>query len=271
MSLAFAALGLLTSIACWKAFRSVGVFLGCFWFFLMELLQYFQYQWIDQCDSPINKWLTIVGFVHICYQPFFQQCIYYGFAKSKEVVAKYDLVLKLCLVSGTYLLFRVVGGILFPEWIKANQEGFGLGQNADGTLVGHNSTCGRSPEWLRSNQLCTFSGRYHLGWGAPMLDQSYYMPGVFIHFFFMFIPSLVIRHDRVYPWVATIVLMLTGPVLSAFITDDLMEQASIWCFFSVAQMVILFLGATRDLYKSEGALDGSNPKAAQKVVKATVR
>ena len=30
-------------------------------------------------------------------------------------------------------------------------------------------------------------------------------------------------------------LLLTGPVMAAAITPNLMEQASIWCFFSIMQ------------------------------------
>ena len=31
-------------------------------------------------------------------------------------------------------------------------------------------------------------------------------------------------------------LWATGPLLASFITSNLMEQASIWCFFSIAQI-----------------------------------
>ena len=37
-------------------------------------------------------------------------------------------------------------------------------------------------------------------------------------------------------------LFFTGPMLAAYITPNLMEQASIWCFFSIAQIAtMLFL------------------------------
>ena len=45
--------------------------LGVFYFFLMEFLQYFQYWYINDCDNYTNRFLTLVGFVHICYQPYF--------------------------------------------------------------------------------------------------------------------------------------------------------------------------------------------------------
>jgi len=37
-------------------------------------------------------------------------------------------------------------------------------------------------------------------------------------------------------------LWLAGPYLASWITPNLMEQASIWCFFSIAQIgIMLFL------------------------------
>jgi hypothetical protein len=34
-------------------------------------------------------------------------------------------------------------------------------------------------------------------------------------------------------------LFLSGPYLASVIAPDLMEQASIWCFFSIAQITIM--------------------------------
>ncbi len=38
-----------------------------------------------------------------------------------------------------------------------------------------------------------------------------------------------------------LLLIITGPYLSSLITSDLKEQASIWCFFSLSQFIILIL------------------------------
>jgi hypothetical protein len=45
-----------------------------------------------------------------------------------------------------------------------------------------------------------------------------------------------------YMWIQGLFLFITGPYLSTFITDNLQEQASIWCFFSICQIgVMVFL------------------------------
>jgi hypothetical protein len=96
-----------------------------------------------------------------------------------------------------------------------------------------------STEWLRGETLCTVSGKYHLAWIVPMSDVSYYTPSAAIHSFLMFAPFFVIRKNMM---VQGVVLWVTGPALAAFFTPNLMEQASIWCFFSIAQIgVMLFL------------------------------
>ena len=47
---------------------------GVFFFFTMELLQAVQYYFIADtaespaCDNPWNKFLTVLGFLHICLQ-----------------------------------------------------------------------------------------------------------------------------------------------------------------------------------------------------------
>ncbi|WIA21843.1 hypothetical protein OEZ85_004219 [Tetradesmus obliquus] len=38
------------------------------YFGLMEVIQFCSYFWIDQCDSPINKLLTMLAYTHVMYQ-----------------------------------------------------------------------------------------------------------------------------------------------------------------------------------------------------------
>ena len=44
--------------------------IGITYFSLMEILQFFQYQVIDDCTA-YNERLTLLGYLHICFQPFF--------------------------------------------------------------------------------------------------------------------------------------------------------------------------------------------------------
>ena len=79
---------------------------------------------------------------------------------------------------------------------------------------------------------------YHLGWSVPMADPTYFVQGAGIHSFLMFAPFFAL-YEKKGMIIQGIFLFLFGPVLAAVISDNLMEQASIWCFFSIAQIAIM--------------------------------
>jgi hypothetical protein len=118
-----------------------------------------------------------------------------------------------------------------------------------------NASC-PSGEWLRGGAgpvdgLCTYRGAYHLAWAVPMMDPTYYSQSGFIHLFTMFAPFFLSSSFSM--WVQGAFLFATGPILASYITSNLQEAASIWCFFSIAQIaVMVFILATSM---------GMNPKA----------
>jgi hypothetical protein len=116
---------------------------------------------------------------------------------------------------------------------------------------------GPSTEWLRGSKLCTyrgmrnillifdtilnliiFTGNYHLAWSVPMADPTYVIPGAAIHSFLMFAPFFAL-YEKKGMVIQGIFLFVFGPYLAGLITPNLMEQASIWCFFSIAQISIM--------------------------------
>eukprot|EP00041_Stephanoeca_diplocostata_P028457 m.807710 g.807710 ORF g.807710 m.807710 type:complete len:310 (-) comp23380_c0_seq1:2352-3281(-) len=214
MSMTFSILGLLMSIWVYKRTSNLQLAIGVFYFFLMEFLQYFQYLFIDDCDNQWNKVLTVLGYLHICYQPYFTHIINSALTKSERVLTMYVPILRLCLIGGTCLFLRWVATYYIEE-----RE--------------HFSDDVKSTEWLRGETLCTLNGKYHLAWSVPMIDVSYYVPSAAIHSFLMFAPFFVVKSNML---VQGFFLWMTGPYLAAYITDNLMEQASIWCFFSIAQI-----------------------------------
>ena len=211
MSFAMAAGGLVAAFYVYAKTKEKRFFIGIFYFFLMEFLQGFQYIWIDQCDNPINQVLTFLGFFHIVWQPFFLHYMCSGLEVSQNDKVKYKAILGLCFLGGIWLLSRH----LAAPW----------------AFYPPSDAC-PSTEWLRGNQLCTFSGNYHLSWSVPMYDQTYFSPGASVHFFLMFAPFMVLGRKMI---VLGLFTLLTGPILASYITASLFEQASIWCFFSISQ------------------------------------
>jgi len=222
MSTAFAALGLFSSWWIWSKTSNTQLASGVFFFFTMEFLQAIQYAFIAPnldspiCDTMINKVLTVLGFLHICMQPYFCHVINASLTKNEKYIDRYKVIKRLCLIGGS---------MLFLRFVFADYWGNTLGQ-------------AQSTEWLRGDKLCTFRGNYHLAWSVPMADPTYVIPGAGIHSFLMFAPFFALYEKRGMV-IQGIFLFVFGPYMAGLITPNLMEQASIWCFFSIAQIAIM--------------------------------
>jgi len=210
MSGAFALLGFVVGLWAYKETRNKSLLAGIWYFVAMEALQFFQFFWLDAgCSDPVNRALTVVGFLHISFQPFFTHVLSGAFVKSDAKIAQYVVIRRLCLIMGVAMFSR------YLFWTPAD------------TL-----TC-KNTEWIRGNELCTRMGTHHLSWELPLTHPTYFMPSNNIHFFMMFAPYVATAQ-----WLPGLVLFLTGPFLSTFITDNLHEQAAIWCFFSIMQVCL---------------------------------
>jgi len=264
MSGVFALVGL--GSAAWVYFRTNNTALasGIFFFFTMEALQFFQYFWIDTCND-INKILTLVGFAHICLQPYFTHVINASLTTAPKYVAQYDVVKRLCLLGGGMLFMRY----FIAEWdpsstLQPVTSAFGEWAGIEAPANACVTT-----EWLRGEKLCTYRGKYHLAWSVPMSDATYWTPGAAVHSFLMFAPFFVMKWDRS-SWFKVIFrgmiiqgafLFLTGPYMAAWVTDNLQEQASIWCLGSVLQIVFM-LWVIRDKLILGWGRENEKPKAS---------
>jgi hypothetical protein len=230
----FAALGFFASWWIYQKTDNSDLAAGVFFYFTMEFLQGIQYFFIaddldhPMCNNKINQFLTMIGYLHICLQPYYCHVINASLTKSEKYKLKYDVIKRLSLIGGM---------MLFGRFLIADLPGM---STMDVSFNKETGT-GASTEWLRGEKLCTFNGKYHLAWAVPMADPTYYVPGAAIHSFLMFAPFFAL-YEKKGMIVQGAFLFLTGPGLAAFITPNLMEQASIWCFFSIAQIcTMLFL------------------------------
>jgi hypothetical protein len=222
MSALFAAVGLFSSWWIFSKTSNISLASGVFFFFTMELLQSIQYLFIAPsldspiCDTFMNQFLTILGFLHICLQPYFCHVINASLTKNEKYLDRYLVIKRLCLIGG---------GLLFARFLLAHTWDQMLGTQ-------------KSTEWLRGEKLCTYRGNYHLAWSVPMADPTYVIPGAAIHSFLMFAPFFAL-YEKKGMVLQGVFLFAFGPYLAALITPNLMEQASIWCFFSIAQIAIM--------------------------------
>jgi len=255
MSAAFAALGLFSSYWIYSRTYNTALASGVFFFFSMELLQSIQYFFIAPnlespiCDDVVNKVLTVLGFLHICLQPYFCHVINASLTKNEKYIDRYLIIKRLCLIGG---------GMLFTRFLLA--------------YVWEQTLVGPSTEWLRGEKLCTFRGNYHLAWSVPMADPTYVIPGAAIHSFLMFAPFFAL-YEKKGMVIQGIFLFVFGPYLAGLISPNLMEQASIWCFFSIGQIAIMLFFIRETLIINWGrggthkSLVSGNPLEAENKVK----
>lgn len=238
MSFGFAALGLFISWWIYSRTSNSELASGVFFFFTMEFLQGIQYFFIAPdlnspiCATFINQFLTILGFLHICLQPYFTHVINASLTRSEKYSWQYRTIKRLALFGGFTLFARFLVGWYFGWTMDVS-----FPDGAD---------TGLSTEWLRGEKLCTFRGKYHLAWSIPMSDPSYITPSAAIHSFMMYAPFFAL-YEKKGMIIQGLFLFLTGPVLAGIISPNLMEQASIWCFFSISQIAIMIFGIRESL------------------------
>lgn len=105
MSATFAALGLFCSWWIYSKTSNTALASGVFFFFTMELLQAIQYFFIAPtfdspiCDSFMNKLLTVLGYLHVCLQPYFCHVINASLTKNQKYLDRYLVIKRLCLIG----------------------------------------------------------------------------------------------------------------------------------------------------------------------------
>jgi hypothetical protein len=250
-SFGFAGVGLFAAWWIYSRTDNYELASGVFFFFTMEFLQGLQYFVIadseadlykpSRCDDVINQVLTVAGFLHICMQPYYCHVINASLTNDPKYIPQYKCIKRLCVIGGAMLFGRFIMGY------------YGIQTTMDASFE-FGADTGKSTEWLRSDKLCTFNGKYHLAWAVPMADPSYYVPGAAIHSFLMYAPFVAL-YEKKGMIIQGVVLFVTGPMLSAFITPNLMEQASIWCFFSIMQITTMLFGIREALILNWGKDD----------------
>ena len=205
MSLTIGLGGVLTGIYIYTLNKYAGI--GLIYFSLMEIIQFFQYSVIEKCDDPWNKFLTNLGYLHICFQPLFFNIWLFAFIKKPDVRFLY-----MAFVAGLLLMSRLFN-------------------------VGDNELCDTKSEALCGSRTCSFMGERHVAWNLRLraAGKNYYTPSIALHFFMFFIPTLVTFQP-----VPIIAMLLAGPWLSVILTDNIHEQPAIWCYTAVAQVIVSY-------------------------------
>ena len=95
--------------------------------------------------------------------------------------------------------------------------------------------CDYNNEPLCGKQTCAFSGNRHIAWNIRLraAGKSWFTPSIGLHFFMWVVPVLTILQIK--PLIA---MLLTGPYLGYFLTNNIHEQPAIWCYTEIGRMIL---------------------------------
>jgi hypothetical protein len=205
MSLAIGITGILSSLYFFNKNKYASIGIG--YFALMEILQFFQYKVINQCKNSYNKFLTNLGYIHICFQPLFINIWLFAFTTNPNFI---------------FLYMSFFAGLLLSSRLF---------------FVRNDELCDYNNEPLCGKQTCTFSGEKHLAWNIRLraAGKYWFTPSIGLHFFMWVIPALTIFQLK-----PILALLLTGPYLGYLLTNNIHEQPAIWCYTVIGQMLVTY-------------------------------
>jgi hypothetical protein len=186
------------------------------YFSLMEALQAFTYTVLNQCDSPANQVATLLGYLHIVFQPFFINAASMYFI-DKDVARKIQIpIYTLCFISSIVMLIQ-----LYPfDWAGACQQG--------------RMMCGP--------HLCSVSGNWHLAWNVPVNGIGNWFIENHVHPLNGYISYAIVGFALPFlygSWRFTLYHFLLGPTLAKLLTSNINEAPAVWCLLSIGLLLIV--------------------------------
>jgi hypothetical protein len=182
------------------------------YFALMELLQAFTYTRIGQCSLASNKAMTLLGYIHVMFQPFFVNMIAMHFIPEsiKRKIAAY--VYGLCGAGVALFTLKLL-----------DLPGTGL------CHVGAEPFCGAVS--------CSMNGNWHIAWQLPLNDllsealAGEWIRGLHSYTYLGLGFALPVLYGS---WRFTLVTFLLGPFIALLSTDNVNEFPAVWCLYSIA-------------------------------------
>lgn len=204
ISLAIGLTGLLASVYFYNINKYASIGIG--YLALMEIIQYLQYKVIDQCGNKYNKLLTIIGYVHICFQPLFFNVWLFAFTNNPNFI---------------FLYMSFFAGLLLASRLF---------------YVKDSELCDTNNEPVCGKRNCSFSGERHIAWNVRLRapGKDWFTPSIGLHFFMWVIPVLTTLQLK-----PILAMLLTGPYLAA-LTNNIHEKPAIWCYTGISQMLLTY-------------------------------
>lgn len=193
------------------------------YFSLMEALQAYTYTVIDDCANPGNQIATLLGYLHIAFQPFFINAVSLHFI-PQEVKARIEApVYAICFIATICLLLR-----LYPfDWMPVCYE-------AQARIIGFQQSF---PIPFCGKQVCSVSGEWHIAWEIPAranlwLFNAYNVAGFIVPILYG-------------AWRITLYHLIVGPFLAFMSTSNTNEWAAVWCLYSIGLLLLMIKSPIR--------------------------
>ena len=216
-STVLAVIGLSTTLyAAWKK-EPTALWITLGYFSLMEALQAYTYLVINQCSVPSNQIATLLGYLHIVFQPFFANAMALYFIPDKVRDKIQGWVYAACFASAIFMLIQ-----LYPfDW------------------AGH-CAIGRP---LCGDVLCSVRGNWHIAWEVPansIGNWLWYHHVPIIWNGYPSYPLVVFLLPALYgSWRLTLYHAMMGPILSHILTNNPNEWPAVWCLLSIGMLLIV--------------------------------
>lgn len=199
---------------------------GMGYFTLMEALQAYTYSVVDECMSTQNNVATLLGYLHICFQPFVINMVILHFMPIEVRQRLVKPVLGLCLVAG---------GIFVARLIHWDGAGYCYDTGWDYKAIGLDYW---TPIPFCGEKTCAYTGEWHIAWQIPAngvwwMSQAYLCAAFIMPLFYG-------------AWRIVLFHYLLGPGLATLATNDINEWAAIWCLYSTTLCFIVIYTPARN-------------------------
>ena len=183
------------------------------YFSSMELLQAYTYIYINDCASPANQIATLLGYLHITFQPFFINALSMHFIPQEKAKKIAPWAYSVCFFSVIIMLIQ-----LYPfDWAGSC--------NAERTLCGP--------------KLCSVSGEWHIAWEVPTNSIGDFFTHTPSHGFPTYLLAAFIVPLLYGSWRMTVYHALVGPILADVLTNNLNEWPAVWCLLSIGILLLV--------------------------------
>ena len=216
-SASLAVAGAAGSVYFWKKGEDKALCIPLFYFAIMEMIQTYSWTVVDQCVDPGNRMATLASYLHVAFQPFFFNAIAMHFIPEHRRKVIWKVVYALCLAASIAIIVR----ILPIEWKRYCFDVlYRVPFTSD--VIYRIPFCGA--------ETCTTTGSWHMEWAIKAgfnwyLDRAYFA-SVFV------LPMLYGS------WKATLYAGI-GPLITLLTTATSNEFATVWCFYSVALVMLM--------------------------------